>query len=64
MNRCKCVQTHSTADGICEFQFEHFYDFDYIPPTGEKLPFYRVYCPEGKTANFDMKGFHSIFKKY
>ncbi len=64
MNKCKCIQSCKTQDGQHDFTVESFYNFDYIPPTGEKPPFYRVFDNNGLYGNFDYLTFHKFFKKY
>jgi len=65
MNRCKCILAYKSADEGCEFLSEQFYQFDYVPPMGERQPFYKVFANDGQHhINIDIRNFSKHFKKY
>lgn len=65
MNRCKCIVSFTSPKEGISFSEGEFYFFDYVPPMGDRLPFYKVF-QNGKNqhVDLDIKSFDGYFKKY
>ncbi|HQK36761.1 MAG TPA: hypothetical protein PLC81_03930 [Bacteroidales bacterium] len=65
MNRCKCIESLSSPEEGIHFDEGEFYYFDYVPPMGERLPFYKVFTNgTGHHQVFDIRAFNKHFKRY
>lgn len=65
MNRCKCIESLSSPEEGIRFDEGEFYYFDYVPPMGDRLPFYKVFTSgTGHHRVFDIRAFNKHFKRY